>query len=345
MGQDALDALLARGEATGCLELSEVQDTAEALELDEDELASLTETIEERGIELRDDCARGEAVVPYGNGEMTGLTADTLGLFLQEIGRYPLLTAEQEVELAQRIEQGDEAARERMITSNLRLVVHFAKRYQGSGLTLLDLIQEGIFGLMRAVEKFDWRRGFKFSTYATWWIRQSIQRAIENLSREIRLPAHVGERARSVERVRGEFMEEFGRDPSDEELAEAAGVTLEQLHQVVEAGRVVTSLDRPVGDDADATTMSAFVPAEEPGFEDVHMSLSNDAVRRAVAALPETERAVVSLRYGLSGEEPQSRDRVAHRLRMSARRLRSLEESALERLALRRELESLGEAV
>jgi RNA polymerase primary sigma factor len=345
MGQDPLDALLARGEEAGCLELSDLQDTAETLALDDDELTALCETIEERGIELRDDCGRAAEGAPYGNGEVAGLTADTLGLFLREIGRSPLLTAEDEVELAQRIERGDESARERMIASNLRLVVHFAKRYQGRGLTLLDLMQEGIFGLMRAVEKFDWRRGFKFSTYATWWIRQSIQRAIENQSREIRLPAHVGERARELEQVRAEFVDEFGRDPSDEELAAASGRTLAQVHQVVEGARVVTSLDRPVGDDADAATMREFVPAEDPGFEDVHMSLSNDAVRRAVAALPEPQRSVVQLRYGLGGEEPQSRDRVAHRLHMSARRLRQIEQDALERLALRRELESLGEAV
>jgi RNA polymerase primary sigma factor len=345
MGKDPLDVFLARGEEAGCLELSAVQDTAEALELDDEEVAALCEAIEDRGIELRDDCGHAAEGAPYGNGEVAGLTADTLGLFLQEIGRYPLLTAEEEVELAQRIERGDDAARERMITSNLRLVVHFAKRYQGSGLTLLDLIQEGIFGLMRAVEKFDWRRGFKFSTYATWWIRQSIQRALENQSREIRLPAHVGERGRVLDRVRVEFADEFGRDPSDEELAEASGLTVAQVQQVAESARVVTSLDRPVGDAANGATMGAFMPAEEPGFEDVHLSLSNQAVRRAVTALPEPERTVVHLRYGLGGTEPQSRDRVANRMHMSARRLRKIEEDALERLALRRELESLGEAV
>jgi RNA polymerase primary sigma factor len=339
----AVDALLARGEETGCLELSEVQNTAEALELDEDELGRLCETIEERGIALRDDCGQERQGAPYANGEVAGLTADTLGLFLQEIGRYPLLTAEEEVELAQRIEQGDRSARERMITSNLRLVVHFAKRYQGQDLSLLDLIQEGIFGLMRAVEKFDWRRGFKFSTYATWWIRQSLQRALENQSREIRLPVHMGERVRMLERVRSELAEELGRDPSQAELAEAGGLTPSQVRDVVEAGRVVTSLDRPVGDEGEAA-LGDFVPTEEPGFEELHLSLRNDAVRRAVAELPEPERAVVRLRYGLDGQ-PQSRERLARRLHISTRRLHQVERAALERLALRRELESLGEAV
>ena len=192
--QDQLASLLAIGEEQGCINLSSFNELVHALELDEEEVAGLYEQIEERGIELSDDCGRvtGEDTV-YVNGDLITATTDSLQQFLNEAGRYPLLTAAEEVELAKRIERGDREAKERMINSNLRLVVSIAKRYQGHGLSLLDLIQEGIIGLIRAVEKFDWRKGFKFSTYATWWIRQAIQRGIANTGRTIRLPAHAGD--------------------------------------------------------------------------------------------------------------------------------------------------------
>src|ERR671922_2854801 len=178
---ERIEALLAHGEDDGCIELSEVDEVAQALELEDEELEAVYEEIERRGIELRDDCGRAEApAATYVNGDLAHATTDALQLFLNEAGRYPLLTADQEVDLAQRIERGDRGAKELMINSNLRLVVSIAKRYQGHGISLLDLIQEGIIGLIRAVEKFDWRRGFKFSTYATWWIRQAVQRGVAN---------------------------------------------------------------------------------------------------------------------------------------------------------------------
>ena len=269
---------------------------------------------------------------------------DSLALFLDEIGRYPLLTAGQEVELAQRIEAGDAAAREHMINANLRLVVHIAKRYQGQGLGLPDLVQEGMFGLMRAVEKFDWRRGFKFSTYATWWIRQSLQRALQKQAREIRLPAHVAERARRVDRVRQQLSRELGRDVTEEELAEATGLSLRQIVEVRDAARVVASLDQPVGAEGDSA-FGDLLPSEHGAFEDdVHLGLQQESIRRAVGELPEPQQSVIRRRYGIGTGRPESLYQVARELHMGPRRVRDLEADGLAQLACRRELDGLGEA-
>jgi RNA polymerase primary sigma factor len=198
-----IEALLERGEENGCLNLSEVDDLAKKLEFEDDDLDALHERIDARGIDLTDDCGRTDAVVrtEFKPEELATSTTDALQLFLNEIRRYPLLTAAEEIELAKQIEKGDMAAKERMINSNLRLVVSIAKKYQGQDLGLLDLIQEGIFGLIRAAEKFDWRKGYKFSTYATFWIRQAIQRGIANRARTIRIPVHIGQRERKIARV------------------------------------------------------------------------------------------------------------------------------------------------
>ena len=269
---------------------------------------------------------------------------DSLALFLDEIGRYPLLTAGQEVELAQRIEAGDAAAREHMINANLRLVVHIAKRYQGQGLGLPDLVQEGMFGLMRAVEKFDWRRGFKFSTYATWWIRQSLQRALQKQAREIRLPAHVAERARRVDRFRQQLSRELDRDVTEEELAEATGLSLRQIVEVRDAARVVASLDQPVGAEGDSA-FGDLLPSEHGAFEDdVHLGLQQESIRRAVGELPEPQQSVIRRRYGIGTGRPESLYQVARELHMGPRRVRDLEADGLAQLACRRELDGLGEA-
>ena len=204
-----LQALLDRAEEHECLEYSALDELVEALELGEDDLEDLYDEIARRGIELRDDCGR-EAKTTYVNGDLAVATTDALQLFMQEIGRYPLLTKEQEIELAKRVERGDLEAKEQMINSNLRLVVSIAKRYQGHGLSLLDLIQEGIIGLIRAVEKFDWRKGFKFSTYATWWIRQAVQRGVANKSREIRVPVHIVEREQRISRAERDLARSSG---------------------------------------------------------------------------------------------------------------------------------------
>ena len=218
MADEHVTALMDLGEREGCLELSEVSRAIEEAGLEEEEVERLYQDIQQRGIELSDDCGRSVTDSTYVNGDLAHSTTDALQLFLNEVGRYELLTAEQEVELAKRIERGDREAKELMINSNLRLVVSIAKKYQGHGLSLLDLIQEGIIGLIRAVEKFDWRRGFKFSTYATWWIRQAVQRGVANKAREIRIPVHIVDRERKIVRAERELMAKLGRAPTEEEV-------------------------------------------------------------------------------------------------------------------------------
>ncbi len=218
---DQLRALMEHAEEAGCVNLSAFSQTVTELELDEEEVSSLYEQLEERGIELTDDCSLPDInETHFSNETVAAMTTDSLQLFLNEAGRYPLLTAAEEVELAKLIERGDQRAKDRMINSNLRLVVSIAKKYQGHGLSLLDLIQEGIIGLIRAVEKFDWRRGYKFSTYATWWIRQAVQRGVANKSRTIRIPVHIVEREQKIARAERELTLKLERQPTDEEVGE-----------------------------------------------------------------------------------------------------------------------------
>jgi RNA polymerase primary sigma factor len=340
------EALLTQREEDGCIEYSEVDELAQALDLDDEEVQAVYEEIERRGIELRDDCGRADApATTYVNGDLAHATNDALQLFLNEAGRYPLLTAKEEVELAKRIERGDREAKERMINSNLRLVVSIAKRYQGHGLSLLDLIQEGIIGLIRAVEKFDWRRGYKFSTYATWWIRQAVQRGVANKAREIRIPVHIVEREQKISRAERELTATLGRAPEEEEIAKATKLPLKQVREVREAARAVTSLDRPVGE-GDRASLGELTAGESPSpEEEVTVSLAEDTLRRAVSQLPERERDVVKLRYGLNGDvEPASLEEIGRRLGLTRERVRQIEARALERLAVQREIEALRSA-
>jgi RNA polymerase primary sigma factor len=346
MQDERLTALLELGEREGCLELSEVSRVAEAAELDDEDVERLYEEIQRRGIELSDDCARSAAAQStYVNGDLAESTTDALQLFLNEMGKYKLLTAEEEVELAKRIERGDKEAKDLMVNSNLRLVVSIAKKYQGHGLSLLDLVQEGIIGLIRAVEKFDWRRGFKFSTYATWWIRQAVQRGVANKAREIRIPVHIVDRERKIARVERELMAKLGRAPEEEEIAKAAELPLKQVREVREAARAVTSLDRPVGEEGEIT-FGELVAGNEAGPEQtLHVSLEEDMLRRAVEALPDRQQEVVRLRYGLNGGgDPKSLEEIGRQLGLTRERVRQLEAEALERLAVNREIEALRAA-
>ena len=341
-----LAALVARGEEQGgCVTLSEVDELAQALELSEEETAALEAEVEQLGIDISDDCGRdGVEPTHYRNGELAAATTDALQLFLNEIRRYPLLTKDEEIELSKRIEQGDLEAKERMINSNLRLVVSIAKKYQGQELSLLDLIQEGIFGLIRAAEKFDWRKGYKFSTYATFWIRQAIQRGLANKSRTIRIPVHIGQRERKIARTERELSAKLGEEPSDEEVAAAAELPLEQVEEVREAARTVTSLDRPVGEEGD-TALGDLLESGEPDIEEeVEVSLAEETLRRTIEELPEPERNVIRLRYGIDGDDPQPLRETGRRLGLSAERVRQLESKALKLLATKRELEALREA-
>jgi RNA polymerase primary sigma factor len=345
--QDALEDLAQRGEARPehCIDLSELSEVVDQLELDDDEAAAMQERLEQRGFDLRDDCGRtAERETSYSNGELAERTTDAMALFLREVARHPLLTAQQEVELAKRIERGDLAAKEQLVNSNLRLVISNARKYQGLDLPLLDLIQEGILGLIRASEKFDWRRGYKFSTYATFWIREAIQRGIANRARTIRIPVHIGQRERRIDRAQRELMAKLGREPTDEELAEAANLTTREVREARQAARVVTSLDRPVGEDEDTTLGQLLESDARTPEEEVEIALRQDAVRTALERLPEREREVVRLRYGIDGDDPTPLREAGRRLGISAEEVRRLERRALEELAESRELEALKPA-
>ena len=345
MVDEPIRALLEQGEEQGCLNLSQFGEFVQEHELDDDDIARLHEELDPREIELTDDCGRTMDDSTYVNGDLAVATTDALQLFLNEAGRWPLLTAAEEVELAKAIERGDEQAKERMINSNLRLVVSIAKRYQGHDLHLLDLIQEGIIGLIRAVEKFDWRRGFKFSTYATWWIRQAVQRGVANKSRTIRIPVHIVEREQKISRAERDLTAELERAPTDEEIAKRAKLPLKQLREVRQVARAVTSLDKPIGTENEGTLGELVGGDERSPEEEVTFSLDEQALRKAVAQLPEREREVVKLRYGLNGDsDPKSLDAIGEKLGVTRERVRQIERAALERLAVNRELDAISDA-
>jgi RNA polymerase primary sigma factor len=312
-------------------------------DLDEDETAALRAELETRGVQV-DGAAADDGEQPRELDLSVDVTAggvpDSLALFMNELGRWPLLTASEEVELAKRIERGDRAAKERMINSNLRLVVHNARRYTGHGVSLGDLVQEGVIGLNRAVEKFDWRRGFKFSTYATWWIRQSCQRAIANQSKTIRIPVHIDERRSKLARMRQRFEIAQGRTPTLEELAEAAGMSPKHAQEALDAVEASVSLDQPVGDGGaqlgDLFADPATVDPEGAALD----TMRSLAVREALAKLNERERRIIELRFGFDGE-PTALEAIGRELGITRERVRQLEREALDRLA--RELENLVE--
>jgi RNA polymerase primary sigma factor len=346
MSHDQLRAFMEHGEEHGCINMSAFNELIQELELDEDELNGLYEQIEERGIELSDDCGLPDVdATKYDNTQVAAMTSDSLQLFLNEAGRYPLLTAAEEVELAKLIERGDKAAKDRMVNSNLRLVVSIAKKYQGHGLSLLDLIQEGIIGLIRAVEKFDWRRGYKFSTYATWWIRQAVQRGVANKSRTIRIPVHIVEREQKIARAERELVLQLERMPTDEEVAKKAKLNLKHVRETRNAARTVASLDKTVGDDSDTSFGDLVAQASSDVAEEVQVALDETALHRAITTLPEREQHVIRLRYGLDEEmEPKSLEEIGRRMGITRERVRQIETQALARLAERREIAALSPA-
>src|SRR3712207_1486355 len=317
-------ALLERGEEQGCVASSDLDAVVRDLDLGDEEVADLHERLDARGVEVSDDCGRaGVAPTRYTLSELSSHTMDALQLFLNEAGRYPLLTSDEELELARRIERGDLAAKEKLINSNLRLVVSNAKRYQGAGeMCLLDLIQEGMLGLIRAAEKFDWRKGFRFSTYATLWIRQAIQRGIADRGRSIRLPVNVAQRERKVAKFERQLASQLGREPTVEEVAAAADLTPEQVAEMREVARIAASLDKTVGDEGE-TSLGDLMPNEGPASDDeVHVTLSEELVERTVSELPAPDRGVIRLRCGISGSpEPKTLAAVGKELGISAQRV------------------------
>ena len=289
--------------------------------------------------------ARG-AATPENAAPTSGvdLATDSIQLFLNEAARHPLLTAEEEIELSKRIEKGDLAAKDRMIKANLRLVVYVARKYQGQGLPLGDLIQEGTLGLIRAVEKFDWRKGFKFSTYGTLWIRQAIGRGLANSSRTVRLPVHIGAQARKIATKERELGAVLGRDPTDVEIGDALGLEPEEIRDIRAADQAPTSLDRGVGD-SEETALGELIADDSAGpEEEVAERQGERTVLHAVRSLPSPERDVLTLRYGLGGSEVVPERETGRRLGLSPDKVRKIEDSALSKLAGDGELAALRDA-
>ncbi len=265
-------------------------------------------------------------------------------LLLEQASVYPLLTKEEEVVLAKRVEQGDLNAKGRMINSNIRLVVSIARRYQGQGMPFADIVQEGMFGLIRAVEKFDYRKGYKFSTYATWWIRQAIQRGLDNRARTIRLPAHIAQRARKVGRVERELTVRLEHDPTDAEIAKEAGLEVDEVTRIRALDYEPPSLDRRVGDDSDSATLGELRPSDGPAPDEAVQEMDIRArLERAVKSLPEAEQKVIAARFGAGGELLAPGERIERKLGVTAKEARELEARALARLADIGDLQDLRE--
>jgi RNA polymerase primary sigma factor len=313
---------------------TELTQLATEHDLDDDEVVELRAEVGAREVEVETQETAAEPEAPARSADVAShpMTTDSLTLFMQEAGKYKLLTAAEEVELAKKIERGDKAAKELMINSNLRLVISIAKRYQGHGLQLGDLVQEGAIGLNRAVEKFDWRRGFKFSTYATWWIRQACQRAISNLSTTIRVPTHVHERRIKLARARQKFETEHGISPTPEQLSQATGIDLKHVEEALGAVEANVSLNQTVGSEGDGEFGDLFADtsAVDP-LEEAAQSHQQLTVRRALERLPERNRRVLELRFGIDGEQ-QSLEAIGKALGLTRERVRQLESDALRRL-------------
>jgi len=346
--------LIARGQRVGVLTYAEIATATAELELDETDLEELHSSFEHDEIELVEELdpataaglsierapdKRGRGKPKAGLDLKADITTDSLQLFLKDIGKARLLTAQEEVRLAKRIWRGDQDAKQRMVESNLRLVVSIAKRYRNQGLPFLDLIQEGTIGLMRAAEKFDYRKGFKFSTYATWWIRQAIARALADKSRTIRIPVHVVEKVNKIGRAERKLVAALGREPSIEEIAEVTGLDPDEVDSIKRFAQAPVSLQKPVGDEEESEfgQFIADEQAESPYDRAVEI-LASEALKDALENLSYRERRVLELRYGLGGEHPRTLDEVGRTFNVSSERIRQIEQLSLKKLR------NLGEA-
>jgi RNA polymerase primary sigma factor len=362
---DELRPLIAEGQERGFLTFRQIADCLEEIEVTKEQVAELHTYLDEQGIvvvEADGRIAKSEGGSIEANAaqasEPTSETRkkvevdltvepslDSLRLYLRSIGKVSLLTAEQEVVLARRIERGDMAAKQHMIEANLRLVVSIAKSYLGRGLTFLDLIQEGSMGLIRAVEKFDYRRGYKFSTYATWWIRQAVTRAIADKGRTIRIPVHMVEKLNKVVHVERQLIQQLGREPTPAEIAAELEVTVREVRDVLRMAQQPISLEKPIGEEDDSE-LGDFVEdqtAESP-FELAAEHLRRDNLRRALAALPEREREVIEMRFGLTGERPYTLEEVGRAFNVTRERIRQIENHTLKKLEALPEAQRLRDA-
>jgi RNA polymerase primary sigma factor len=351
---DEVKGLLAKGLQVGVLSYAEITKAMSELDLDESDVEELHGFLEKAEIELVEDIDPATAVssqverAPDKRGRRKAKTAldlkpdmttDSLQLFLKDIGKVRLLTAQEEVDLAKRIERGDLDAKQKMVESNLRLVVSIAKNYRNQGLPFLDLIQEGTLGLVRAAEKFDYRKGFKFSTYATWWIRQAIARALADKARTIRIPVHVVEKLNKIGRAERKLVTELGREPTADEIAEVTGIDPEEVDSIKRSAQAPVSLEKPVGDEEESE-FGQFIADEraESPYERAAEILTKEALREALENLSYRERRVLELRYGLGGEHPRTLDEVGRTFNVTRERIRQIENQSLKKL------QSLAEA-
>ena len=356
---EELSGLIALGRERGYLTYEQISSTLEEVEITKEQVSQLHANLVEHGVDvIAEDGvsaykAQREGSDGSGNGsakkEELDLTVepslDSLRLYLRSIGQVDLLTAAQEVELAKRIERGDMLAKRQMVEANLRLVVSIAKGYLGRGLSFLDLIQEGSLGLIRAVEKFDYRRGYKFSTYATWWIRQAVTRAIADKARTIRIPVHMVEKLNRVAHVERQLVQKLGREPEPVEIAEELRWPVADVRDIIRVSQLPVSLEKPVGDE-DESELGDFVADDavlEP-FEEASEHLQKEGVRRALDALPERERQVIELRYGLSGAEPLTLEEVGRTFGVTRERIRQIENNTLKKLKRLPEAQMLRDA-
>jgi len=352
---EELQGLIARGRERGYLTFEEITSTLEEVEITKEQVSQLHAHLVEHGIDVI--AADGVSAYKAQRGGESGASKkeeldltvepslDSLRLYLRAIGQVDLLTAQQEVELAKRIERGDMLAKRQMVEANLRLVVSIAKGYLGRGLSFLDLIQEGSLGLIRAVEKFDYRRGYKFSTYATWWIRQAVTRAIADKARTIRIPVHMVEKLNRVAHVERQLVQKLGREPEPAEIAEELRWPVSDVRDILRVAQLPVSLEKPVGDE-DESELGDFVADDavlEP-FEEASEHMQKEGVRRALEALPERERQVIELRYGLSGAEPLTLEEVGKTFGVTRERIRQIENNTLKKLKRLPEAQMLREA-
>src|SRR5882672_3603874 len=347
---EELQKLVATGQEKGFLTYDEIVKGIEEVELTKEQVEDFTTYLIDHGVELveGEEHKRLPHEQPLAEEEVKtapklDLTVepslDSLRLYLREIGKVPLLTADQEVYLAKRIERGDMAAKTQMIEANLRLVVSIAKGYLGRGLSFLDLIQEGSLGLIRAVEKFDYRKGYKFSSYATWWIRQAVTRAIADKARTIRIPVHMVEKLNKVVHIERQLVQRLGREPRPEEIAEELEMTTDEVREILRMAQHPISLEKPIGEEEESE-LGDFVPDEsaESPYDTAQVQLRREDIKRALDALPDRERKVIELRFGLKGEQPCTLEEVGRAFGVTRERIRQIENNTLKKL------ESLPEA-
>ena len=343
---EELRKLVDLGQERGYLIIAEVATALEEVEISKEQVEDFHAYLVEHGIEIHESEGRIAASAVGGEKVEIDLTVepslDSLRLYLREIGRVPLLTAGMEIDLAKRIEKGDMRAKRQMIEANLRLVVSIAKGYLGRGLAFLDLIQEGSLGLVRAVEKFDYRKGFKFSTYATWWIRQAVTRAIADKARTIRIPVHMVEKLNKVVHTERQLVQRLGREPLAEEIAALVDMTADEVRDILKMSQMPISLEKPIGEEDDASFGDLVEDVASPSpYHIATTTLRREDVERALSSLPKREREVIELRFGLNGQKPRTLEEVGQAFGVTRERIRQIENNTLKRLESMPEAQAL----